>query len=615
MEVALMSAARKNKQMTKRLPLVGGLFQRLFFHHVVLVTVPIIVLGIVLIGIARGAILKTVNQDNLEIADRAEAHILEYINGIVRQLELAAFEVARYQLDEFSIDKFLNEAMGEQVLEEFQYLYAVDTTGAVIATTVLGSNDLPPEGISAVDAVLSGSILATQSVPVESQEQTPTVIMAVPMKIVGEITGVLVAEVDAGGIWTAVDEITIGEQGIAFLVNEDALVIAHKDKSIVIRQSNYSGLESVRNALLGNDGMVDIELADPDNPAAEPMMAAYTPIQTAGLRWGLVIHRPVAEVRTYTMQMQLQIAVLTLVGIALALISTMVYTRRLVRPIGALVEGTNRLSEGDLQYKIPVAGHDELGTLATEFNLMAERLAQIQQRLRRGDHLDTIASFSSVVAHEIRNPLNAMQINLHLLRERVDSSELEYLDVISAEIHRLENLVREFQNISRPPALNPQQTDINDLMEDIISLQKGTAAAQNVDLTVEYDRGIPSISVDQNRITQAALNVILNALQAMPNGGHLSIKTHREEELSGVVTIVFSDDGEGIPEEDLPHVFDFYFTSRDSGSGLGLSIAHRIVFEHGGQINIDSSSNRGTTVRITLPSEPPVDISSPVQEY
>lgn len=614
MEVALMTAARIQNQPTQRLPLVGGLFQRLFFHHVVLVTVPIIVLGIVLVGIARGAILNTVNKDNLEIADRAEAHILEYINGIVRQLKLAAFEVARYELDEFAIDKFLNEAMGEEVLEEFQYLYAIDTTGAVIATTVLGSDELPPEGISAIDAVLSGSILATQSVSVESQDQTPTVIMAVPLKSFGEITGVLIAQVGARGIWTAVDEITVGEAGSAFLVNEDALVIAHQDKSIVIKQSNFSGLESVRKALMGDEGMLDVEPADPDDPTAEPMMAAYTPIRTAGLRWGLVIHRPVAEVKIYTIQMQLQIAVLTLIGIALALISTMVYTRRLVRPIGALVEGANRLSEGDLQYKIPVAGHDELGTLATEFNLMAERLAQIQQRLKRVEHLDTIASFSSVVAHEIRNPLNAMQINIHLLRERIDSEELEYLDVISAEIHRLENLVREFQTISRPPALNPQKTDINDLLADIVSLQKGTAAAQNVELTVEYDREISPISVDQDRITQAALNVILNALQAMPNGGRLSIKTRREEELSGDVTIEFSDDGEGISEEDLPHVFDFYFTSRDSGSGLGLSIAHRIVFEHGGQINIDSGNDRGTTVRITLPTEPPIDISSPAQE-
>jgi signal transduction histidine kinase len=613
MEVALMSPERRQKPLSQRLPLVGGLFQRLFFHHLILVTVPILILGVVLVGIAQNAIRNTVNQDNLEIAARAQGQILAYMDGVVRQLELAAFELQRYELEEFDSDRFLNEARGEKALEAFRHLYAVDTTGVVVATTNFSARELPSGGLTAVNSVLSGADLVTEPLLIESPEQTPTVIMAVPLKSFGETIGALVVEVNAEDIWTTIDDIKVGDSGSAFLVDQDGTVIAHQDKSVVIRLTDYSELESVQRALRGERGMKDLEIADPGNPEGEPMMAAFMPIESAGLRWGLIIHRPVAEVRTYTARMQLQIAVLTLVGIALALISTLVYTRRLVRPIGALLEGANRLSKGDLQYKIPVAGRDELGTLATEFNLMAEQLAQIQQRLRRVEHLDTIARFSSVVAHEIRNPLNAMQINLHLLGERVGTEEQEYLDVISGEIHRLENLVREFQTISRPPALSPQKTNMNDLLEDIVSLQRGTATAQGVKLEVDFDPDLPVISVDRNRITQAALNVILNALQAMPNGGRLSISTRREEELLGEVTITVSDTGEGIPEEDLPHVFDFYYTSRDSGSGLGLSIAHRIIYEHGGQVNIISSIEKGTTILITLPSEPPVDINSPVQ--
>jgi len=613
MEVALMSPERRQKPLSQRLPLVGGLFQRLFFHHLILVTVPILILGVVLVGIAQNAIRNTVNQDNLEIAARAQGQILAYIDGVVRQLELAAFELQRYELEGFDSDRFLNEARGEKALEAFRHLYAVDTTGVVVATTNFSARELPSGGLTAVNSVLSGADLVTEPLMIESPEQTPTVIMAVPLKSFGETIGALVVEVNAEDIWTTIDDIKVGDSGSAFLVDQEGTVIAHQDKSVVIRLTDYSELESVQRALRGERGMKDLEIADPGNPEGEPMMAAFTPIESAGLRWGLIIHRPLAEVRAYTARMQLQIAVLTLVGIALALISTLVYTRRLVRPIGALLEGANRLSKGDLQYKIPVAGRDELGTLATEFNLMAEQLAQIQQRLRRVEHLDTIARFSSVVAHEIRNPLNAMQINLHLLGERVGTEEQEYLDVISGEIHRLENLVREFQTISRPPALSPQKTNMNDLLEDIVSLQRGTAAAQGVKLEVDFDPDLPVISVDRNRITQAALNVILNALQAMPNGGRLSISTRREEELLGEVTITVSDTGEGIPEEDLPHVFDFYYTSRDSGSGLGLSIAHRIIYEHGGQVNIISSIEKGTTILITLPSEPPVDINSPVQ--
>ena len=610
---ALMSPELRQPPLSQRLPLVGGLFQRLFFHHVILVTVPIIILGIVLVGIAQNAIRKTVSQDNLEIAARAQGQILGYLDGVVRQLELTAFELQRYQLEDFESDRFLNEAKGEGALEAFRHLYAVDTTRTVVATTNFSARDLPPGGPAIVEAVMLGSGLAAEPLMIESPGQTPTVIMAVQMKSLGDTIGVLVAEVSAEDIWNVIDEIQVGEGGIAFLVDQNGMVIAHQDVSVVFRLTDYSGLESVQRALRGEKGMVDSEIADPENPDGEPMMAAYTPIHAAGLRWGLIIHRPVAEVREYTARMRLQIAVLTVVGIALALISTLVYTRRLVRPIGSLLDGANRLSVGDLHYKIPVAGRDELGTLATEFNLMAEQLAQIQQRLRRVEHLDTIARFSSVVAHEIRNPLNAMQINLHLLTERVGSEELEYLDVISGEIHRLENLVREFQTISRPPSLSPEKTNMNDLLVDIVNLQRGTAAAQGVELEIQFDPDLPEISVDRNRITQAALNVILNALQAMPDGGRLTIATRREEELLGDITIEVSDTGEGIPEEQLPHVFDFYYTSRDSGSGLGLSIAHRIVYEHGGQINIDSRIDEGTTVLITLPSKPPEDMSSSVQ--
>jgi signal transduction histidine kinase len=281
------------------------------------------------------------------------------------------------------------------------------------------------------------------------------------------------------------------------------------------------------------------------------------------------------------------------------------------------VEGANRLSEGDLSYKIPIAGHDELGTLASEFNLMAEQLSQIQQRLRRVEHLDTLAKFSSVVAHEIRNPLNAMQINLHLLRERIGQEEQEYLDVISGEINRLENLVREFQTISRPPALSPIRTDMNILLDDIVHLQEGTAATQRIEFVTDFESGLPMVEVDRNRITQAVLNVVLNAMQAMPEGGSLLLRTRLQEERGpGWILIEISDTGVGIPQDDLVNVFDFYFTSRDSGSGLGLSIAHRIVFEHGGQITLRSKPGEGTTVLISLPPAPPMAqvVSEPAPE-
>ncbi len=178
--------------------------------------------------------------------------------------------------------------------------------------------------------------------------------------------------------------------------------------------------------------------------------------------------------------------------------------------------------------------------------------------------------------------------------------------MISGEINRLENLVREFQTISRPPALSPIRTDMNILLDDIVHLQRGTATTQGVELATDFESGLPMVEVDRNRITQAVLNVVLNAIQAMVEGGTLLVRTRSDEEYGhGWIMIEVTDTGEGIPDEDLPNVFDFYFTSRDSGSGLGLSVAHRIVFEHGGQITLRTTPGEGTTVLIYLPPGPP----------
>ena len=612
-------AARRSKGNEQRIPLVGGLFRRLFMHHIVLVTVPVVLLGVLLVGIAQTAVNRALLQDNLEIAARARGEIEGYAEYVREQLLLTAVALERLEdqerpatLDTIQASRFLNEAMSAEVTAAFRQMYAVDSLGTMVATTDFAATGLPPGSDAAVDAVLDTAMFRTLSMEAplgdDTREKLPTVLMAARLtSSFGENMGAVLAEVNVDSIWAMIDNIRVGEEGRAFLVNRDGIVIAHPDKQLVYQRADYSHLTSVHSVLAGESGQ---ELSEQVDGSSEPVMAAYVPIRAAGLGWGLVIHRPLSEVQATTSRMRLQIFTVVAIGIALALISTLVYTRRLVRPLGALVEGANRLSQGDLDYKIPVAGRDELGTLATEFNLMVEQLSRIQERLRRVEHLDTLAKFSSVVAHEIRNPLNAMQINLHLLRERMGSEELEYLDVISTEIRRLENLVREFQKISRPPVLSTETTDVNDLVSDVVNLQRSTAEAQGIEIRLDLDERLPVVEADRNRITQAVLNLVLNAMQAMPNGGLLEISTSRWDEVPGGVAITVADSGEGIPKEELSRVFDFYYTSRDSGSGLGLSVAQQIVDEHGGQIVLASAVGEGTNARILLPPIPPPGRSS-----
>ncbi len=599
--------SRRADPFGQRLPLVGGLFRRLFLHHMVLVTVPIAVLGLLLVSIARRTILDTQYKDNAELANQAKGQINEFAAGIEEQLRIIALALEQLYLDPTLSDRFLNQTKSSEGTTPFRHLYAADTTAALVATTdFTRPNSLPPDGVEIWGMVMADE--KTVSLPrLPRQDEPPTVLTAAPLRTpLGDLIGVLIAEVDVKAIWDVIDDIRVGERGSAFLTNEQGLVVAHPDRSIVYAGTNWSRLESVRQALLNRPGQVRSEVA---SPGGEPMSAVSLTLQnqlTGQSPWALVIHRPVAELEATVNTMRWQILAVVGAGMALALISTLIYTRRLIRPMGALVEGANRLSRGDLAQKIPVVGRDEMGTLATEFNLMVEQLSRIQERLRRVEHLDTLAKFSSVVAHEIRNPLNAMQINLHLLRERVGEEEQAYLNVISGEIRRLENLVREFQTISRPPVLSPEPTDVNALVSDIVHLQRETAERQGVRVHLRLAPELAPVAVDRNRVTQVFLNLILNALQAMPQGGELTLHTGRWEERGGGVVVQVSDTGEGIDRETLSRIFDYYFTTRDAGSGLGLSVAQRIVEEHGGRISIDSEKGRGTTVTVALPKEPPI---------
>jgi signal transduction histidine kinase len=591
----------------QRLPLVGGLFRRLLVHHLLLVTVPIAVLGFIQVNIAQNAIEWTLNQDNREFAERGREQIVDFSRALEEQFELLALQIGQLGLAQFPTDRYLNEAKSSGVASSFRHLYAVDTLNVIRATTDFGvSNILPPNGSLAFREARSRRETVFLPLTVLPEGEPPTVFAATPLySQLEDFIGVLVAEVDVEAIWRVIENIQVGDRGFAFLTDHEGTVIAHRDKSIVYAGTNWRDLDSVRQALLGRTDLVENERISPET---EPMLAAFTTVQTrlTGDRpWALVIHRPVAEVSATTITMRLQIVAVVVIGLALALVSTLVYTRRIIRPMGALVEGASRLSRGDLAQKIPVVGRDEMGTRATEFNLMVEQLSRIQERLRRAEHLDTLSKFSSVVSHEIRNPLNAMQINLHLLRERVGEEEQGYLNVISGEIKRLENLVREFQNISRPPVLSTEPTDVNTLIVDIVNLQRSTAENQGVRLHLRLDERLPAVQVDRNRITQVLLNLVLNALQAMPEGGELTIHSRPWGEPPGGVVVQVSDTGEGIGRVALTRVFDYYFTTRDSGSGLGLSIAQRIVEEHGGRITIASEPGQGTTLTVALPPRPP----------
>jgi two-component system NtrC family sensor kinase len=345
----------------------------------------------------------------------------------------------------------------------------------------------------------------------------------------------------------------------------------------------------------------------------------------------------------------------------LAIILAIIVRRGVVRPVRELVEGTHRVAQGDLMHRIPVRTADEVGALAASFNQMTEALGkaqgeldalvetleqrveertrelrEAQAQLVQTEKLASLGKLSASIAHEINNPLSgiltyAKLISRKLRTGRTDAdavqATLQQLGLVERETQRCCSIVRNLLDFARQREPSFQPVDVGAVLGEALSLLENRLAIQNVEVTREL-APLPTVQADFGQLRQAFVNILMNACEAMPRGGTLTIRAFQgaagqksrgaEEEGStgaGVsaplpprlpaplpsVVVEVSDTGQGIPPEHLSKIFDPFFTTKEKGTGLGLSVVYGIVEKHGGKIAVESWAGRGTTVTLRLP--------------
>ena len=328
----------------------------------------------------------------------------------------------------------------------------------------------------------------------------------------------------------------------------------------------------------------------------------------------------------------------------IAILVGLVLARRILRPIHVLSSGLMRLRRGETGVTLVLPPEDELRGLGESFNAIGEQLASRP----RSNTLARIESLIAGVTHEVKNPLNAMTIHLELVRQhlqRAQDSQVsrdlwpvrasagavlglassgermqavhqedapaalenevagarEHLDVIAAEIERLDEVVQGFVRFICPQKLQLQPVDVRALIDDVVALVEPDARRQGVVCKV-IDPGrlpLPELRADAAQLRQALLNLALNGCQAMPNGGKLTMGSRSGQDGWTILTV--EDTGVGIPADQLERIFDLYYTTKPGGSGIGLSMVYRIAQLHGGDIEVESVLGRGTSFRILLP--------------
>ena len=232
----------------------------------------------------------------------------------------------------------------------------------------------------------------------------------------------------------------------------------------------------------------------------------------------------------------------------------------------------------------------------------------LEQRVRVADKLAALHTLSAGVAHELRNPLSAMDLNLHLLeeelRERASLPEqgARYLHVLNAECHRLSVILDNFMKFARPGSVGLHEVNISDLIEHIMALMQFEAEEREIRLEQAVDEPLPSVLGDETAISQVLVNVVVNAFHAMPNGGLCRVAAEaRQADDTRWLVVSVKDTGIGIKKEELARVFEPFYTTKSSGTGLGLAIAYRIMEDHGGTIQVSSTLGIGTTTVLTFP--------------
>jgi signal transduction histidine kinase len=272
--------------------------------------------------------------------------------------------------------------------------------------------------------------------------------------------------------------------------------------------------------------------------------------------------------------------------------------------VAGIRRGLHRL-EDDFTYRLPMIRGD-FGLIAMAINGMAEKRVALEEELRRQDRLAALGKVVSGVAHEVRNPLNSMKLTLQLLDRRLKKGVPVAHEIQESlrEIDRLDMIVGRLLAFGRPAMFNRQEQNLVPLIEQAAKMVQEPARQKGVRIGIQGFTDGTAADVDGPQIVQVLINLLLNAIDASPASGAVRVEASLED---ACVRILVSDQGQGIPEEARPHIFDAYFTTKPNGSGLGLAVSREIVANHGGVLEFETTSS-GTNFVLRLP----IDRSRPL---
>lgn len=332
-------------------------------------------------------------------------------------------------------------------------------------------------------------------------------------------------------------------------------------------------------------------------PAEAFQRTVYEP--QAGENWFLgVIEKE--EVPAATRSFQLVFLLALLLAGAAVLYTATEFARKITVPLEKFDRATKQVAKGDLDIDLEVRTGDEVEDLAATFRSMTEDLRDYQERLIRSAKLATIGELTSEISHEIQNRISGISLWIQYLDSEIgkDDPRREYLEEIQRGLNGFLEMLANLKQYYRTPVLRRGEVDISELVHGTVPYAAEEAEKKHVEIAVGNDGSEAKVTGDPELLRSVLLNLILNAVEAVDEGGHVSVATSNGE---GEVSLTVTDDGCGIADEDRSRIFYPFFSTRSGGSGLGLAIASNVVAAHGGSISVESAPGKGSAFKVTLP--------------
>jgi two-component system NtrC family sensor kinase len=585
--------------------------------------IPMVTYGIISIWTSRRATYTSVSQGNLNVAQRAAEQIELYVSNSIDVLKALAENINRADLKNWQKERIIKNYVIN--FEEFEQIYITDKEGREAVTTRLGMEPEDRSGEPAFKTAISGETY--RSDVFISDNLVPSMDIAVPLKRLNAIDGVIAAEINLVNMWNLVDSIKIGNEGYASVVSHSGLLIAHGEgdaKALVLQEKNLSDEEIVQDVLGGRS----LTRIYPGRKGKE-MLGVTAPIKSLG--WGVIIEQPISEAFRAARMMTYQLSFLIILSLSIMISIGFLGGRRIVRPIRELIKATGIISRGDLSQRVEIATRDEFSELGRSFDMMRERLGELREEIRRQERSATFGRIAAGLAHDLRTPIKNIENSSRLIQRMFadEAYRQTFQRTVGREFTNINRFLDDLYDLSHPTALKPIKLSLHKEIREIIESFQGKIQNDGIRIAVDFYQEDLRVYADKFALERIFKNIINNALQAISafpesvdrgggardkirrrDQGELKISTRpvaKSKQLTAeadYVEISFADNGYGIPPERLKTLFDDYTTTKKKGLGLGLAISKTLVEQMGGSIEVESEVGKGTIFYLRFPAGP-----------